>query len=143
MIQSLTSKCKNYFKNNYILISKHLVISGIAAIIDLSLFTYLYELKELSLFMAYFISISTTTIIGYLGHTYFTFETELNIKRNLFLFIIQIALSFLIGYMIIFFLIESMNLNPILSKIIQMTFTFIFNFNFGTFLTFRKSSKYD
>jgi putative flippase GtrA len=137
--QSLTSKCINYIKNNYILITRHLVISGIGAIIDLILFAYLYEVKALSLFIAFFISISITTIIGYLGHTFFTFKTKFNFKSNFHLFIIQITLSLVLGYMVIFFLIEIINFNSFLSKIIQMTFTFIFNFNFGKFLTFRKT----
>jgi putative flippase GtrA len=116
---------------------KHLLVSLLCAFVDLSIFIYLFEIKDFSLINSYLVGITITTIIGFLGHSFFTFQSHKNYTRNFFSFVIQVIISIILGYSVIFLLIVVIGLNSIFAKIIQMGITFIFNFNFGRLITFK------
>lgn len=136
LIKNIYKALNRYFKVNTFLMLKHLVVSCLCAIVDLILFLYLFEFKNYSLSFSYLTSICITTIIGFFGHTFFTFSSDKKLLRNFTFFILQVSISIIIGLTVIYLLIEIVRLNSILSKIIQMGITFMFNFNFGKLITF-------
>ena len=138
MIKELLVNLNSYIEKNFFTMIRHLLVSGICALIDLFTFIYLYEVNNFSLFSSYMISIMITTFFGFIGHSLFTFNNR-NITqiRTIMLFIAQVILSITIGYSIIFILVEIIKLNVFYSKILQMSATFFFNFNFGKYITFK------
>ena len=118
------------YKQNINLIKRHLVISFLCGLIELSLFLLIFKFILAPLFASHFISFCSATLVGFLGHSYYTFEIGYLHKVNLIYFIIQVTLALFLGYLILTFFINTLSLSPLLSKIIQLCLVFNFNFYF-------------
>ena len=119
-------------------IFRHAFISAFCASTEFIIFILLYvELKN-KLIISQSISFLVASMIGFIGHSIFTFKIGALYRRNALYFAMQISLAFIIGYTIIYNLIL-INISPALSKIIQLILVFIFNITFGKLITFKKN----
>lgn len=76
-------------------------------------------------------------MIGFIGHSLFTFRTGGFYKRNALFFIIQASVALLLGYLILSNLIH-LGLKAAVAKVFQLGCVFFFNISFGKLLSFKK-----
>ena len=87
-------------------------------------------------------SFVAAVIIGLFGHSYLTFSLGKVAMRNLILFLFQCIIALFVGYYLVQFFI-SINLAPPISKILQLSITFLFNLFFGKIFTFKIVEKFE
>lgn len=119
------------------LVVRHLVVSATCATIDFSSFGFAVYYLNTSITLAYALAFSIATLVGFFGHTYFTYEVGRLHLKNALLFVLQATTSFLIGYFLLMLLL-GLGLPVMLSKLIQLGLVFFFNVSIGKFLTFKK-----
>jgi putative flippase GtrA len=119
---------------------RHGLVSFTCAITDFSIFYVLFNFFKLGFNEAFVISMPFAALVGFLGHTFFTFQVNKILLKNFIYFIIQLAISFFIGFSAFNFFIY-FGISPEMSKIYQLFCTFWFNFLFGKLVSFRKSIK--
>ena len=131
-------KIIDIYKQNINLIKRHLVISLLCGLIELCLFLLMFKFVLTTLFASHFVSSCCATLVGFVGHSYYTFEIGYLHKVNLIYFIVQVTLALFLGYLILNFFINTLFLSPSLSKIIQLCLVFNFNFYFGKTISYKK-----
>ena len=94
-------------------------------------------MTKINLFFSYFFSFMIAFLVGIIGHTYFTFSLGIISKRSFYLFIIQCAIAFILGYFIVQTLLD-LHFTALLSKSIQLAIVFFFNLIFGKNFNFKK-----
>jgi len=127
-----------FYKKNLRSISKHLIVSSMSATIEVTLFLLLFTSLQSTLFISHFFSFTIASLIGFLGHSYFTFKVGYLNSKNLIYFIMQATISLLLGYLLLLFFIDNLSLNALIAKIIQLCLVFNFNFIFGKYISFKK-----
>ncbi len=128
----------NFLDVHYIkIVVKHGLVSVTSALIDFSIFYAMFYYQGFSLNIAFVIAVFCSALIGFFGHTFYTFEVNKVTLRNFIYFIMQLTISFVIGFSI-FKLFIYFQFLPEVSKIFQMFCTFGFNVCFGKFITFKK-----
>lgn len=118
------------------LLLRHGLVSVTCASSDFAIFYLTFTIFELSLFFSYSIAFFFTAIIGFVGHSFFTFKVQINSPRNFTFFLLQLCLGFLIGFIVLNFFIQ-LGIRAEYSKIFQLFCTFFFNVIFGGFISFR------
>ncbi len=119
---------------------RHGLVSFTCAITDFSIFYVLFIYFKFGFNEAFVISMPFAALVGFLGHTFFTFQVNKILLKNCIYFIIQLAISFFIGFSVFNFFI-CFGISPEVSKFYQLFCTFWFNFLFGKLISFRKSIK--
>ena len=118
------------------LVIRHGIISTVCATSELLIFVGLYTRLHADLELSYFSSFILATLIGFIGHSIYTFRVGGFYKRNAMFFFAQASIALTIGYLIISKLIF-LGMPPIPAKIIQLGCVFIFNVTFGKFVSFK------
>lgn len=126
------------FKIFFFLSYRHAVISGICASVEFCFFILLYTFLKLNLPFSYITSFIIATLIGFVGHSFFTFKVGRLYIRNALIFSVQASCALSIGYLLISLLING-GLHPALAKVIQLFSVFFFNVTFGKFFSFRNN----
>lgn len=126
-------------KNNFRLILRHAAISALCASTEFLIFLCSYNTLALNLQVSYIASFVSATMIGFVGHSLFTFRTGGFYKRNAFFFLLQASIALLLGYLILSNLIF-WGVKAALAKIIQLGCVFFFNLSFGKLLSFKKAA---
>lgn len=124
-------------KEHLLLLLKHFFVSAVSAGTELSLFYVLHMVLGGTLFTSHVIAFSCATSLGFVLHSFFTFSVDRLRYRNAMFFGLQALIALAIGYQILKFLV-SMNIHPMLAKVLQLGTTFFFNVLFGKFLSFKK-----
>lgn len=119
------------------LVLRHLVVSGTCATVDFLGFGFAVYYLNCTVSLAYVLAFSAATVVGFFGHTYFTFEVGKLHLKNALLFTLQASASFFVGYFLLMLLLK-LALPVMVSKIIQLGLVFFFNVSLGKFLTFKK-----
>jgi putative flippase GtrA len=138
------NKIKDFFgaeRNSKILktIFKHGIVSLICGSLEYVLFLLIFVKMSQPLIISYVIPFALATIIGYLGHNFFTFKYKVLDSISLRYYFIQVTIVLLVGFFVIKMLLFLMI--PQLAKLIQLISTFAFNVYFGNYFTFNKSSR--
>lgn len=107
------------------------------AVSEFSLFMLMYTHFKLDLSISYAVSFITATLIGFIGHSIFTFKIGRLFKRNALFFSVQASCALVLGYLVVSSLIGS-GFQPAVAKSTQLVLIFFFNVTFGKFLSFRK-----
>jgi putative flippase GtrA len=128
----LTEKLLNHKSR----IIRHGLISLVCGTLDLVIFAVIHS-NTSNAILAQTISFLTATVLGYFGHTYFTFQLNRFSGKNLFLFKIQAGTVFLYSLMFIYIFVNVLNFNPYLSKILQLATGFFINYTIGYFISFK------
>jgi putative flippase GtrA len=119
---------------------RHGVISALCAVTDFLIFYVSFNIFNFNINFSFVIAVFFAAIIAFLGHTFFTFKVNKVVFRNIIYFIIQLSISFIIGFSA-FNIFLCFEISPEMSKIFQLFCTFGFNILFGKFISFRKSIK--
>lgn len=119
------------------LIIRHSVVSMVCGLSEFFLFLLLLSYLKFSLLASYVLSFSVATVIGFWGHSIFTFKLGQTYINNAFFFIIQALSALSIGYFIVYNLIRS-GIEPAFAKALQLTIIFSFNVTFGKIVSFKK-----
>ena len=126
-------------KHHFLLLFRHGLISATCATTEFSLFMLMYSHLQLNLSISYVVSFITATLIGFIGHSIFTFKVGRLYKRNALLFSIQASCALVLGYLAVSTLIGA-GFQPAVAKAAQLVLIFFFNVTFGKFLSFRKGA---
>lgn len=124
-------------KHHFLLLFRHGLISLTCAVSEFSLFMLMYTHFKLDLSISYAVSFITATLIGFIGHSIFTFKIGRLFKRNALFFSVQASCALVLGYLVVSSLIGS-GFQPAVAKSTQLVLIFFFNVTFGKFLSFRK-----
>ncbi|QDD07085.1 hypothetical protein FIT65_04515 [Candidatus Methylopumilus planktonicus] len=124
-------------KKNLLLIFRHSMVSTVCGLSEFSLFLLLFSYLKFNLLASYVLSFSVATVIGFWGHSIFTFRLGQAYKKNAFFFIFQALSALSIGYFIVFLLIRS-GIEPVFAKAFQLIIIFSFNVTFGKMVSFKK-----
>ena len=115
---------------------RHLVVSFICASTEYCLFLLLYSYYQIQLIASFSLSYLLASLLGFLGHSYFTFNVNKINYRNVFYFLTQLFFVATIGYFVLkFFLIYT---DASVAKFMQLCCTFFFNILYGKFVSFKK-----
>lgn len=126
------------FKDQHVrLLLKHLCVSALSAVTELSVFYVLHIVIGGTLLASHVIAFSCATLIGFILHSFFTFAVGRLRYRNAMFFAVQALIALAIGYQILKLLV-TMEIHPMLAKVFQLGVTFFFNVLFGKFLSFKK-----
>jgi putative flippase GtrA len=119
------------------IVAKHLIVSGISAITELSFFYLLKVILETPLWFAHSLSFISATSVGFVMHSHFTFSIGRLRKRNALFFSVQASIALVLGF---FILREMVNheIPVMVAKFCQLCLTFFFNVLFGKFISFKK-----
>jgi putative flippase GtrA len=118
------------------LVMRHGVVSLICASTEYSLFLLLYSYFQIQLIFSFATSYLIASLIGFLGHTYFTFKVNKVNNRNIFYFVTQLCFVATIGFFILKFFL--MYTDARVAKFMQLCCTFLFNILYGKFVSFKK-----
>lgn len=124
-------------KIHLLLVLKHFCVSAVSALTELSVFYLLHMVSGGTLLVSHVIAFSCATTIGFMLHSFFTFSVGRLRYRNAAFFGVQALIAFAIGYQTLKLLV-TMDIHPMLAKVIQLAATFFFNVSFGKFLSFKK-----
>jgi len=130
----------NYFKKTFFLFFRHGIVSLTCASTEFILFLLLFTHLKVGLPISYVISFAIATVIGFLGHSFFTFEVGELRQRNAVFFFIQAMCALALGYLIVAGLIHAGTM-PAIAKGSQLVMIFFFNVTFGKIVSFRKNVK--
>lgn len=128
------------FKKIFLLFFRHGIVSITCGSTEFILFLLFYTHLKVGLPMSYVVSFTAATVIGFLGHSFFTFEVGELRQRNAVFFIIQALCALMLGYLIVASLIHAGTL-PALAKAFQLAIIFFFNVIFGRMVSFKKNLK--
>jgi putative flippase GtrA len=130
----------NYFSKKHIYqICKYCISNGIATVIDFGLFALIIAGIHLNYLLANAISMSCGIVVGYYLQKNWAFQYQN--YRNFFIFgkyILAVGIYFILTYLILIICVSYFLLNPILSKIIQISITFIWGYYFNSKFVFKK-----
>jgi len=118
------------------LVMRHGVVSLVCASTEYSLFLLLYNYFQIQLIFSFAASYLIASLIGFLGHTYFTFKVNKVNHRNIFYFLTQLGFVATIGYFVLKFLL--IYIDARVAKLLQLCCTFLFNILYGKFVSFKK-----
>ncbi len=118
------------------LVMRHGVVSLICASTEYILFLLLYSYLQIQLIFSFAASYLIASLIGFLGHTYFTFMLNKVNYRNIFYFVTQLCFVATIGYFVLKFFLVYMDAR--VAKLFQLCCTFLFNILYGKFVSFKK-----
>lgn len=122
-------KLSNKQEKLFIQIIKFLIVGGIATLIDWLIYFVLYNYFNMEPLYANIISFSTSTVYNFFASIKFVFKVdERNKKRNFIIFVTFSLIGLLLSELIIYFLINKLNINKMLAKIIATVFIMVFNF---------------
>jgi putative flippase GtrA len=96
----------------------------------------MYTYLQLNLSVSYVISFLTATLIGFIGHSIFTFKVGRLFRRNALLFSVQASCALVLGYLAVSSLIGA-GFQPAIAKAIQLVLIFFFNVMFGKMISFK------
>ena len=120
-----------------VIASRHLLVSCVCGLSEYFLFMLLYSWIGLALVSCYVTAFVTATLIGYLGHNFYTFQLCKFSIRSSCLFALQAMLVFVVGmYLLKFFV--YVGINMWFAKAIQLFSTFSINLFFGRLYSFKK-----
>lgn len=122
--------------NKLKLLLRHAAVSVTCASTEFFLFMMLFSHYKLSLASSFVLSFSAASVIGFLGHTYFTFYLNRIQRKNIFYFLTQLFFVAIIGFCFLKFFIYYME--PKYAKLLQLVCTFSFNVVYGRYVSFRR-----
>jgi putative flippase GtrA len=125
-------------KHVFYLLIRHGIVSIVSGGSEYSLFLLMFYQCHFNVDLSYFLAFSISVSINYLGLCFYTFKTGQIRGLSLILYIIQVAITLIIGYILFNVLIYN-NVEPLIAKALQLLCTFIFNVLFGNFISFKKS----
>ena len=96
----------------------------------------MYTHLQVNLSISYAVSFITATLIGFIGHSIFTFKIGRLFKRNALFFSVQAVCALVLGYLAVSSLIGA-GFQPATAKVIQLVLIFFFNVMFGKIISFR------
>ncbi len=126
--------------NHVNVVLRHALISAMCAIVDFYVFYSLFNFFGINISLSFSVAVLFSAAVGFLGHTFFTFQVNKVLLKNFIYFIIQLTISFIIGFSV-FNLFLYFQFEPEMSKIYQLFFTFWFNVIFGKLVSFQKTIK--
>jgi putative flippase GtrA len=127
------------FKYIFHLLLRHGLVSGTCATSEFLLFMLMYTYLQLNLFVSFAVSFLSATLIGFIGHSMFTFKLGRLFKRNAILFSVQASCALILGYLVVSSLIDA-GFQPAVAKANQLVLIFFFNAMFGKMITFKFGS---
>lgn len=117
---------------------KYCIAIGVGTAIDLGLFTLILSVTSLNYILVNAFSMSLGTIVNYYLLKNWTFKNTSDRHIIIFgKFIFSVAIYFLFANIILIICISVLNLNPFLSKIIQICITFVWGYHFNKWFVFR------
>lgn len=125
--------------NDFYQICKYCIAVGIGTGIDLGLFSLFITIIPLNYLLANAISFSLGTLVVYYIQKNWTFHY--NGTKNVFIFgkyILGVGIYFLLTNLILIICISFILLNPIVSKIIQISITFVLGYIINKKFIFNK-----
>lgn len=117
---------------------RYLFVGGICAIADLLLLYILVDFFHLWYLFSATISFSLVGLFGYLGQKYFTFKNDSqNHGKQLTLFLAVSGIGLIINIILMYTLVDLMNLWYIFASILTKFVVLIWNFSASKHLTFK------
>lgn len=117
---------------------RHSIVASICFIFEYCLFNIIFWLTSY-IFLSQFVGVFFGVIIGYYGHTYYTYKLNRFSKKNLSIYFVQAGIMFCVSYLLLYLLIDFFNIYHPIAKFVQMMICFPINFLVGNFYSFRIS----
>ena len=117
-------------KDLIIQIFKFIIVGGIATIIDWIIYYLLYNFLNINPLLSNIMSFTVSVIYNYLASVKWVFNInkDKNKRKTFMEFILFSIIGLLISEVLLFIMINKININKMLSKIISTMIVMIFNF---------------
>lgn len=109
-----------------------------AALVEFSLFSYLYQVVELDLLSANCISFAAAVILCFILQKNWTFQISGNGQRHLQLYLVMQAISAVLNNALMFIFVFQLGIYAPISKILEIAIVFLWNYSFCRLVVFAK-----
>ena len=127
------------FSKNILKYIKYIVVGGIGAITDFSIYTLFVKYFQINFIIANIFSMSVALIIVYFLQKNWTFKYQTKEKRKTFQrYLISVIITFLLNNFVLFTLVDLFGYNEIFAKIVQIIIGTIWGYCLTNFFVFNK-----
>ena len=109
---------------------RYFFVGSISAIVDISLFTLFAKYLNYNYILVGFITFILATYVNYVLSIKYVFSSGLRFKKKLEVLLVFLvsSLAMIVNLLALFFLIEYLMLDPVLSKILASATVFFWNY---------------
>lgn len=117
---------------------RYIGAGSIAALVEFSLFFFLYQMADLNLLLANCISFAVAVILCFILQKNWTFKASGNGQRHLQLYILMQAISALLNNALMYIFVFQLGIYAPLSKLLEIAIVFLWNYSFCRLVVFVK-----
>ncbi len=111
---------------------------SIAALVEFSLFSFLYQMADLHLLLANCISFAVAVILCFILQKNWTFQASGNGQRHLQLYLIMQAISAVLNNVLMYIFVLQLGIYAPISKLLEIAIVFVWNYSFCRLVVFVK-----
>jgi putative flippase GtrA len=111
---------------------------SIAALVEFSLFSFLYQMADLNLLLANCISFAVAVILCFILQKNWTFKASGNGQRYIQLYLIMQAISAVLNNALMYIFVFQLGIYAPISKILEIAIVFLWNYSFCRLVVFAK-----
>jgi putative flippase GtrA len=117
---------------------RYIGAGSIAALVEFSLFFFLYQMADLNLILANCISFAVAVILCFILQKNWTFQVSGNGKRRLQLYLIMQAISAVLNNALMYIFVLQLGIYAPISKLLEIAIVFLWNYSFCRLVVFAK-----
>lgn len=117
---------------------RYIGAGSIAALVEFSLFSFLYQMADLNLLLANCISFAVAVILCFILQKNWTFQASGNGQRHLQLYLIMQVISAVLNNALMYIFVLQLGIYAPISKLLEIAIVFLWNFSFCRLVVFVK-----
>jgi len=121
---------------------RYISAGAVAALIELALFTSLYQFAGWSLLSANCTALAIAVVICFILQKHWTFQVPGESKRQFKLYILMQAISAILNNLLMLTLVGGFSLYAPLAKVVQIGIVFLWNYSFCRLVVFAKRDRF-
>ena len=117
---------------------RYIGAGSIAAFVEFSLFSFLYQMADLNLLLANCISFAVAVILCFILQKNWTFQASGSGQRRLQLYLIMQAISAVLNNALMYIFVIQLGIYAPISKLLEIVLVFLWNYSFCRLVVFAK-----
>jgi putative flippase GtrA len=130
-------KAFSFFFRDPQLLLRYISVGGVAALVELTLFTALYQSAGWPLLTANSTALAVALVLCFVLQKHWTFRMRGEAKRQLKLYLLMQAVSTILNNVIMLALVSGAGFYAPAAKVVQIGIVFVWNFSFCRLVVFR------
>jgi putative flippase GtrA len=143
VLPSALAKGVNFFLHDPKLLLRYIGAGGTAALLELALFTALYQRAAWPLLAANSTALAVALVLCFILQKHWTFRVQGESKRQMKFYLLMQAISAVLNNFIMLALVSGLGLYAPVAKVMQIGIIFVWNFSFCRLVVFRTQDRAD